>query len=481
MNFGREVDTGQAIRQHIGEAKDKPTLVGKALGAIGLDESGERARTPWGDAAISAAWMPYRFGESVWDALTAASDTLHGKHPLGAPIYSEEDAPPPSYVAQTDPTLLQRGLNFAGTVASSSPIAPKPTNAAGMFGGRLAAENLARAGETRPLRALELAEKLQKEGATREEIYAKTNEILKDSPYAGVSYPADKKPRFEISDDKARFTGKGNLGGENGDLLLSNAFNHRELYRAYPDMKRIQLGYEIDPNAPPFVMGGQYIDPSKTEFKFESGTRQGEPVGEAIGYTAPNKDVMRTGLLHEGSHAIQYREGFAKGTNPEAAANASPEVKAIDRKIADAYLRFNEAKTPAERMYVQSELDGLDHLREKTVAEVGYPTYRRYKGEEEARLAQTRADLTPDERRARPPWLDSDVPESQQIVRLSSNPDDVKASIPGTIVRNAPDEDIAAALATARDLNKPKLEGTIRNLEYNPKGDYPFDTPNPMR
>ena len=55
MNFGKEADTGQAIRQHIGEAKDKPTLVGKALGAIGLDESGERARTPWGDAEIGRA------------------------------------------------------------------------------------------------------------------------------------------------------------------------------------------------------------------------------------------------------------------------------------------------------------------------------------------------------------------------------------------------------------------------------------------
>lgn len=37
-------------------------------------------------------------------------------------------------------------------------------------------------------------------------------------------------------------------------------------------------------------------------------------------------------------------------------------------------------------------------------------------------------DLTAEERRARPPWLDYDVPEKQQIVRFSANPDDPNTS-----------------------------------------------------
>lgn len=43
--------------------------------------------------------------------------------------------------------------------------------------------------------------------------------------------------------------------------------------------------------------------------------------------------------------------------------------------------------------------------------------YVRLAGEVEARTVQKRMDMTPDERRARPPWLDYSVPEDQQIVR----------------------------------------------------------------
>ena len=46
--------------------------------------------------------------------------------------------------------------------------------------------------------------------------------------------------------------------------------------------------------------------------------------------------------------------------------------------------------------------------------------YRRLSGEAEARTVQKRMDLTPEQRAARPPWLDYDVPESQQIVRMKN-------------------------------------------------------------
>jgi hypothetical protein len=44
--------------------------------------------------------------------------------------------------------------------------------------------------------------------------------------------------------------------------------------------------------------------------------------------------------------------------------------------------------------------------------------YRRLAGEVEARTTQKRMDMTADERKARYPWLDYDVPEDQQIVRF---------------------------------------------------------------
>lgn len=48
---------------------------------------------------------------------------------------------------------------------------------------------------------------------------------------------------------------------------------------------------------------------------------------------------------------------------------------------------------------------------------VNQDQYRRSAGEVEARAVQSRLPLTEQERRARPPWLDYDVPESMQIVR----------------------------------------------------------------
>jgi hypothetical protein len=46
--------------------------------------------------------------------------------------------------------------------------------------------------------------------------------------------------------------------------------------------------------------------------------------------------------------------------------------------------------------------------------------YRRTSGEVEARNVQTRRDMTPDQRRATPPWETEDVPRAQQIVRFGS-------------------------------------------------------------
>ena len=43
--------------------------------------------------------------------------------------------------------------------------------------------------------------------------------------------------------------------------------------------------------------------------------------------------------------------------------------------------------------------------------------YHRLAGEVEARAVQSRMDLSPEQRAARAPWLDYDVPVDQQIVR----------------------------------------------------------------
>lgn len=59
------------------------------------------------------------------------------------------------------------------------------------------------------------------------------------------------------------------------------------------------------------------------------------------------------------------------------------------------------------------------------------PEYSRLAGEVEARTVQKRANMTADERRARPMWYDYDVPENQQIVRLTA--DQSRSSLPGLL------------------------------------------------
>lgn len=48
-------------------------------------------------------------------------------------------------------------------------------------------------------------------------------------------------------------------------------------------------------------------------------------------------------------------------------------------------------------------------------------SYRNTSGEVEARTVEKRIDLTAAERRARPPWIDYDVPEANQIVRFDNS------------------------------------------------------------
>jgi hypothetical protein len=107
--------------------------------------------------------------------------------------------------------------------------------------------------------------------------------------------------------------------------------------------------------------------------------------------------------LHEGQHAIQNREGMAKGGNPNA---------------------FTPDQIAAERARILAADQGDGWTSINTAAgdisdtEVARRLYNRLAGEVEARTVQKRMDYTPEQRRSRPPWEDYDVPEDQQIVRF---------------------------------------------------------------
>lgn len=472
--------TGQkaADREALYAAYDSPTIAGKLLSVIpGFDTAnalsrskqpaagaaaaagrdaeymkagdnllnnyinGDRARTSWTDALLSTMWTPYRIAQGMIDAAELPGRAYNGE--LGD---WSDPASRDRYIAE--------GLNFAGNMAMGGSVVPKPSNAAGMFGGRLGAENLAKKGETRPLSAIERAERMQAEGASREAIHAETSKMLEGTPYAGVHFTRDGKPRFEI-DDSGSFlaTSQPGYNGPLRDLLI-----HKTLYEAYPSIGAVQTRTNT------------------------SSRHAGQHTENGMEIAARDEQSMRGTTLHEAQHNLQGREGFAPGGNlatdyiihsgkmksdfePRIEASQQRIYQLIDEKYKatqDAMDKYRERRwSPFGRR--GSIEDAIDHAtrpfdiaianEQQRVTDLNnryrhaieaagkrglleaLGTYNNLAGEVEARTVQKRADLTPDERRARPPWLDYDIPESQQIVRLDAN--GKQSALPGTIISEA--------------------------------------------
>jgi hypothetical protein len=93
-----------------------------------------------------------------------------------------------------------------------------------------------------------------------------------------------------------------------------------------------------------------------------------------IAVVSPSVANARSLMLHELQHQIQGKERFSPGGSP-------------------------------------AEFNGLNDESSQ------YAMYLRLAGEVEARTVQNRMNLSADERRARAPWLDYDIPESDQIVK----------------------------------------------------------------
>lgn len=339
----------------------------------------------------------------------------------------------------------QQALNMVG---SGTPFAE--AGAAGIFGGKLA--------KTADLSALERAQRSARLGATPESIWNDT----------GWFQGPDKQWRFEIPDQSSVFNqsamppkdytfyGKTvqSREGAAGDVIT-----HPELFAAYPDLAKTMVGQTNYGG----MQRGIYHPPG--------------PAPEMIGL---EKDLLESGdprstMLHELQHAVQQREGFASGSNPQSAPSvpnpdidkyrtaialdrdlirynqlhASPEYQAelneqnriwreqyqpqLDQIYArgrdyspgDADAIFEASKQDfAERFPTMAETDRLLQslrdrgipTREPSATLDPYEVYRRTAGEVEARNVQGRMNVGPVGRQAMPPWTTEDVPRGQQII-----------------------------------------------------------------
>jgi hypothetical protein len=196
----------------------------------------------------------------------------------------------------------------------------------------------------------------------------------------------DGKWRFEISDKAAKV--KPNPADYQQDRLIAESVTHPDYFAAYPQLRDMTANFD-------------------RQWKGESG------VGSAgfledyphISVTASAKETKPI-TMHELQHVVQGEEGFARGGSIEEMARTglSPQ-----EKIKEVLLRNKMARAEvSDRRAINDELHRLL---------LPGARYRRLAGEAEARLTQSRMDLTPAERAARPPWLEFDVPREQQIVR----------------------------------------------------------------
>lgn len=170
--------------------------------------------------------------------------------------------------------------------------------------------------------------------------------------------------RWEIDDSGFRVAenamNRVNADGTYGSNFGS-IFPHREVLGAYADSNPFWGDVDLSLSTSP---RGQYLGDT-----------------DAIRVFADSPEDFRSIGLHEIQHAVQSREGFVRGSSPtlELALSRNP-------------TSYDEA----------------------------YDAYRRAAGEVEARNVQTRANFTPDQRRATPPWETMDVPEADQIIRYGS-------------------------------------------------------------
>jgi hypothetical protein len=338
------------------------------------------------------------------------------------------------------------GINTAGTLAGvGAPAAEE--GAAGIFGGDIAAYNLAKRGSPEPLAALKKAQTMESDGHAVDVAAQAGTSLLKDTPYGGVSKGADGKWRFEISDDSAKLNPNLERGmtDENyvqptsllGYHKMGDIVNHPELYKAYPeiaDMPVRSTGFNFG------TLG--WYNPTDQSFALATGKE---------------RDVLST-ALHEMQHKVQNTEGFKPGANTkmfeppdwaetkEQYNNVSNQIDTILERAgymgpdkykalsaAEETLKTLDATTPVtnnwnQRYYgrVINQLDKagiLPYLQEFTKLRADirntekkiYDSYSRAMGEVESRNVQRRMSAGSAERREVPPIYTEDIPRDKQI------------------------------------------------------------------
>jgi len=334
---------------------------------------------------------------------TLAADVLPG---LGETM-GAEDTSRALEAGNYGQAALNAGTTALGAIPGGGDVAAGLVKA--IFGG-VGAKTADRA-------ALMKAQELAQTGAPREDIWRET----------GWFQGPDERWRFEIDDSTAHIKGVGSMGeitGRRGGSL-NDVFFHRGLGAAYPEIGEIAVRGLDTPQAgmKGYYKPGDMLDPDISPELAISNSLGGQD--------------QRSTMLHELQHAVQMREGFARGAHPDEYASGAmfhERARGLQGELSKALtggltaspreiLQNVKYADPAEISEIaakhgfRSVDEALAFLKQQDEMRTPMSQYKRTAGEVEARNVQSRMNMTPDQRRATPPWETMDVPLEQQIVR----------------------------------------------------------------
>jgi len=198
------------------------------------------------------------------------------------------------------------------------------------------------------------------------------------------------------------------VAGEKGYFKLNELIEAPALFKAYPSLMDIRVGVH--------------------------------PVNEAgAGYSHDNQSILvgsqvpasklKSHLLHELQHAVQRREGFARGGSMSSVepARGVPRAEQLYRKANSKVRTAMEIKDRDQRSKVNAEAVKLK--READYVARGY-AYLTLAGEAEARLTQKRLELSPEKRKAEPPWKTLEAMLKREgLMKMGQNPEEVLTTV----------------------------------------------------
>lgn len=220
----------------------------------------------------------------------------------------------------------------------------------------------------------------------------------------------DKKPRFEIDDSKSfikRFPKEEDFTGILKEKRLGDYFEHKELFKNYPQIKDIPIVKMTNENGSTIASwDGQRIELGTLEdfikrksyhpydfLTWDKDLKRYRIKTKNIDYgeLSSIKQEYHKTLIHELQHVVQQIEGFATGGNPEQARSA--------------------LKSAIERTTNIKEKERLSKMLNLS----DYQLYKRLFGEIEARDASSRLYLSKKQRSTKLPYSSQDIKTNEII------------------------------------------------------------------